>query len=37
MNNFKRVDPKVSGIGTKVYLKYSYKFETLVPFKALPL
>jgi hypothetical protein len=30
-------DPKISGIVTKMYLKYSYKFETLVPFKVLPL
>jgi hypothetical protein len=30
-------DPKISGIVTKIYLKYSYKFETLVPFKVLPL
>jgi hypothetical protein len=29
-------DPKISGIVTKIYLKYSYKFETLVPFKILP-
>jgi hypothetical protein len=32
-----RGDPKISGIVTKIYLKYSYKFETLVPFKVLPL
>jgi hypothetical protein len=30
-------DPKISGIVTKIYLKYSYKFETLVTFKVLPL
>ena len=30
-------DTKISGIVTKNYLKYSYKFETLVPFKVLPL
>jgi len=30
-------EPKFSGIVTKIYLKYSYKFENLVPFKVLPL
>jgi hypothetical protein len=30
-------DPKISGIVTKIYLKYLYKFETLVPFKVLSL
>ena len=30
-------DPKIPWIVKKVYLKYSYKFETLVPFKILPL
>ena len=29
--------PKISGIVTKIYLKYSYKFETLVLFKVLPM
>jgi hypothetical protein len=32
-----RGDPKISGIVKKIYLKYSYKFETLIPFKVLPL
>ena len=32
-----RGDPNIFGIVIKIYLKYSYKFETLVPFKALPL
>ena len=32
-----REDPKISEIVTKIYLKYSYKFETSVPFKAQPL
>jgi hypothetical protein len=32
-----RGDPKISGIVTKIYLKYSYKFGTLAPFKVLPL
>jgi hypothetical protein len=36
-NRHTRRDPKISGIVTKIYLKYSYKFETLVPFKVLPL
>jgi hypothetical protein len=30
-------DPNISGIVTKIYLKYSYKFATLVPFKVLPV
>jgi hypothetical protein len=31
-------DPKIPGIVKKKnYLKYLYKFETLVPFKVLPL
>ena len=30
-------DPKISGIVTNIYLKYSYKFEILVHFKVLPL
>jgi hypothetical protein len=30
-------DPKIPGIVKKNYLKYLYKFETLVPFEALPL
>ena len=30
-------DPKVSGIVTKIYLKYSSNFETSVLFKVLPL
>ena len=29
--------PNISGTVTKIYLKYSYKFETLVPFKVLPV
>jgi hypothetical protein len=29
--------PKISGNFTKIYLKYSYKFENLAPFKVLPL
>jgi hypothetical protein len=29
--------PKIRGIVKKNYLKYSYKFETFVPFKVLPL
>jgi len=29
--------PKISGIVTKMYLKCLCKFETLVPFQALPL
>jgi hypothetical protein len=37
VGSFMRGDPKISGIVTKIYLKYSYKFETLVPFKVLPL
>ena len=28
---------KIYGIVTKIYLKYSYKFATLVPFKVLPV
>jgi len=30
-------DPKIFGIVKKNYLKYLYKFETLVPFEVLPL
>jgi hypothetical protein len=30
-------DPKIPGIVYKIYLKYMYKFETLVPFEALPV
>jgi len=30
-------DPKIPGIVKKIYLKYLYKFETLVPFEVLPL
>jgi len=30
-------DSKMSGIVTKIYLKYLYKFETLVPLKILSL
>jgi len=30
-------DPKIPGIITKMYLKYLYKFETLVTFKVFPL
>ena len=30
-------DPKISGIVKKNYLKYLYKFETLVTFEVLPL
>ena len=30
-------DPKIPGIVKKNYLKYLYKFETLVPFEVLPL
>jgi len=29
--------PKIPGIVKKNYLKYLYKFETLVPFKVLTL
>ena len=29
--------PKIPGIVKKNYLKYLYKFETLVPFEVLPL
>jgi len=29
-------DPKIPGIVKKIYLKYLYKFETLVPFEVLP-
>jgi hypothetical protein len=35
--DYTREDPKISGIVTKIYWKYSYKFETLAPFKVLPL
>jgi hypothetical protein len=28
---------KIPGIVKKIYLKYLYKFETLVPFEVLPL
>ena len=30
-------NPKIPGIVKKNYLKYLYKFETLVPFEVLPL
>ena len=30
-------DTKIPGIVKKNYLKYLYKFETLVPFEVLPL
>jgi hypothetical protein len=30
-------EPKIPGIVKKNYLKYLYKFETLVPFEVLPL
>jgi hypothetical protein len=30
-------DPKITKIVKKVYLNYSFKFGTLVPFKILPL
>ena len=30
-------DPKIPGIVKKIYLKYLYKFETLVPFEVLPM
>jgi hypothetical protein len=30
-------DTKIPGIVKKYYLKYFYKFETLVPFEVLPL
>jgi len=30
-------DPKIPRIIKKIYLQHSYKFETLVPFKILPL
>jgi hypothetical protein len=30
-------DPKIPGIVKKIYSKYLYKFETLVPFEVLPL
>ena len=29
-------DPKIPGIVKKMYLKYLYKFETLLPFEVLP-
>jgi hypothetical protein len=29
-------DPKIPGIVKKIYLKYLYKFETLVPFEVPP-
>ena len=29
-------DPKILGIVKKKYLKYLYRFETLVPFEVLP-
>jgi hypothetical protein len=32
-----RGDPKIPGIVKKIYLKYLYKFETLVPFDVLLL
>jgi hypothetical protein len=30
-------EEKIPGIVKKIYSKYLYKFETLVPFKVLPL
>jgi hypothetical protein len=30
-------DPKIPRIVKKKYLKYLYKFETLVPFKVIPV
>jgi len=30
-------DQKIPGIVKKIYLKYLYNFETLVPFEVLPL
>ena len=30
-------DPKIIELLKKIYLKYLYKFETLVPFEVLPL
>jgi len=30
-------EPKIPGIAKKIYLKYLYKFETLVPFEVLHL
>ena len=30
-------EPKIPGSFKKIYLKYLYKFETLVPFEVLPL
>jgi hypothetical protein len=30
-------DPKIPGIIKEMYLKYLYKFETLVAFKVFPL
>jgi hypothetical protein len=32
-----RRDPKIPGIVKKIYLKYSYKFETLVPSEYSPV
>lgn len=32
-----REEPKIPRIVKKIYLKYSYKFKTLVRFKVLPL
>jgi len=32
-----RVGPKILRIVKKIYLKYSNKYETLVPFKLVPL
>jgi len=32
-----RGDPKIPRTVKKVCIKYSYKFQTLVPFKILPL
>ena len=29
-------DPKITELLKKIYLKYLYKFETLVPFEVLP-
>jgi hypothetical protein len=40
IQTFQRIyvgDPKIPGIVKKIYLKYLYKFETLVPFEVLPL
>jgi hypothetical protein len=34
LSSSKRGDPKISGIVTKMYLIYLYKFETLVPLQS---